>query len=309
MLTPLEWLVATGLTTIGELAAFSDVARTTISRQLSGSTGNPKRRGWRDEGLVASLMEGRLLRPAERLLATSKLLGQVFPGRHPHPGPRDGHEHDPRYPDRWGHRHPSFFNGKEGVLYLYERLELAEVFYPLAPTLFQGDGAKWSPSGEPLKITSWRWLRYGRLVEAVATYEEGVTIFFCWVGQEVTGPMLRWRYANMFERAKTQHLVTVSSGEIMEEERDPRFGPLLLGPDLDPHPSGFVIAGPDERALKTAERILPRTNFVRVNAVAYITAKGTRLYKGRAEPVPDNVYDRFESIEVGFPEDLCRRTN
>ena len=129
MPTPLEWLVMTGWPTIGELAAFSDMNRSTISRQLSGTPGDPKRRGWRDEGLVVSREAGRLLRPAERLLAASKLLWQTFPDRRPHPGPDDGHEHDPRRPNAWRHRHPSYFNGEQGVVSLYERLELIEVFY------------------------------------------------------------------------------------------------------------------------------------------------------------------------------------
>ena len=165
-------------------------------------------------GLWVSREAGRLLRPAERLLAASKLLWQTFPDRRPHPGPDDGHEHDPRRPNAWRHRHPSYFNGEQGVVSLYERLELIEVFYPLAPAVFQGPGQDWSPTGEPLKIISWRWLRYGRLVEAVATYEGGVALFFCWIGQEMTGPMLRWRYANRFERVRKERLVTVSSGEI-----------------------------------------------------------------------------------------------
>ena len=143
-------------------------------------------------------------------------------------------------------------------------------------------------------------------MEAVATYEGGVALFFCWIGQEMTGPMLRWRYANRFERVRKERLVTVSSGEIMEGERKLWNDPPVRDLDFDPHPSGYVIAGPDERAIQHAREILPRRNFLRENAFLFATADGMRLYHGRAEPMPDDVYDRFEDIDPGFPENLCR---
>ena len=150
MPTPLEWLVMTGWPTIGELAGFSDVDRSTISRQLTGVDDDPQRLGWRRDGLVVSREAGRLLRPAERLLAGSKLLGEMFPRRHTHPAP-DGHRHNPRLPRDYGHRHPNYFNGKQGAAFLFGRMEVIEVFYSLAPILFQGKGAEWSPTGLPLE--------------------------------------------------------------------------------------------------------------------------------------------------------------
>ena len=307
MPTPLEWLVMTGWPTIGELAGFSDVDRSTISRQLTGVDDDPQRLGWRRDGLVVSREAGRLLRPAERLLAGSKLLGEMFPRRHTHPAP-DGHRHNPRLPRDYGHRHPNYFNGKQGAAFLFGRMEVIEVFYSLAPTLFQGKGAEWSPTGLPLKITGWRWLRYGRLVEAVATYEGGVKIGFCWVGQEVTGPMLRWRWENRFAREQYGLLVTLSSAEDLERERNRQVDPP--DPDLDwnPHLSGYVIAVPDERAMEIAMEVLPRANFLRRNAFLFAVgpAGGTRTYLGRAEPVPDDVWDVCEDIDLGVPEELCK---
>ena len=52
--------------------------------------------------------------------------------------------------------------------------------------------------------------------------------------------------------------------------------------------------------------VLPRRNFLRENAFLFATADGMRLYQGRAEPMPDDVYDSFEDIDPGFPENLCR---
>jgi hypothetical protein len=122
MPTPLDWLVMTGWPTVGELARFSGVARSTISRQLNGVPGDPERLGWKDNGLVVSRSAGRLLRPAERLLATSKLLGQMYEQRHTHPGPDDYHVQHPFYPDDWDHLHPTHFNGKVGAEFQYESI-------------------------------------------------------------------------------------------------------------------------------------------------------------------------------------------
>ena len=101
-------------------------------------------------------------------------------------------------------------------------------------------------------------------------------IGFCWVGQEVTGPMLRWRWENRFAREQYGLLVTLSSAEDLERERNRQVDPP--DPDLgwNPHLSGYVIAVPDERAMEIAMEVLPRANFLRRNAFLFAVGPAGR---------------------------------
>ena len=180
MPTPLEWLAMTPWPSVIELAGFSYVNRTTISRQLPD---------WRERGLVAVRNDGRLLRPRDRLVLGTAGLDAVFPQRHTHPSPGDDHDHDLLHPEWEDHAHPQYFSGYAGAELLYSRLEMLEIAYPLAPVALMGEGAKWTHDGHPRKLLSWRWLRHTRLINAVATYEDDYRLFYCWVGQSLTAPI------------------------------------------------------------------------------------------------------------------------
>ena len=320
-----EWVVTTGWINAHELAAFGGVHESTISRTLNGRKATktrPEVPGWIRDGLVVSKRVGRTLPPSERLLSTSGMLGQVYPLSHIHPVRNDSHDPRDHHPllSEDVHQHPSYFNSKEGARFLFGRIEVLEMFYPLAPVLFQGEGAAWSPAGLPLRILSWRWVKHTRLIEAVATYEGNVGIAFCWVGQELTASMLRWRWENRFGREKEGILVKLSSGDLIEQERSHFFmrnhfwerpDPSL---DFEPHLSGYVICGPDEGAIKIAKEVLPADNFLRGNAYAYAAgpagARGSlRLYTGVTTPAYDDVADAFQDVDVDFPEDLCPDPN
>ena len=316
-----EWLVITGWITAEELAAFSGESESTISRRLNGREARktrPKVIGWIDDGLVCSRRVGRTLPPSERLLASSKLLGQVYPQSHTHPVPGDFHkrqDHDPLFSEL-AHQHPTYFNGKAGSLFNFGRVEMLEIFYPLAPVLFEGEGAAWSPTGRPLKLLSWRWVKNTRFIKALTTYEGNVRVGFCYVGLEVTAETLRWHSENRFAREKERLLVTQSSGLLLEIERyrnhmyNHYAEPPEPGLDFDSHLSGLVICSPDLGAIKIAMEVLPRYNFLRENAYMYAVgpagAKDSlRLYTGVTTPVDDDVADAFEDIIVDFPEELC----
>ena len=314
-----EWLAITGWITTAELAAFAGVHESTVSRKLNGRKATrtrPRVPGWMEEDLVRSRRVGRTLPPADRLLATSKMLGRIYPKMHTHRGPRNFHDGGDHHPllSEIAHQHPGYFNGRDGAAYLFERVELAEAFYPLAPVLFRNEGAAWSPTGNPLRILSWRWVKNARLIEAVATYEENVRIAFCWVGQEFTAGMLRWRWENQVGREKEGLLATVSSGELLERQRDYRVDPPYPGLDFEPHFSGYVICGADEDAVSIAMEVLPRQNFLRPNA--YMFAVGPagrtdslRMYTGGAVPADDDAADAFRDVRLDFPENLCPDPN
>ena len=142
-------------------------------------------------------------------------------------------------------------------------------------------------------------------MNAVATYEDGYRLFYCWVGRSVTVPMLRWRYEHRFDNPA---LEMRSEAEEMERRRN-----SLLeepDPDFDPSPqaSGWVIITPDIRGVEIAAEVLPERGFMRSNAflLAIGVEGGTREYVGRAEPAPwDDLGDRAEDVDIGVPEDLC----
>ena len=141
MPTPLEWLATAPWPSVPELAGFMYVDRTTISRQMPD---------WRKYSLVGLRNVGFLVRPRDRLLIATAGLDRLYPDHHTHPGPEGFHDHDPLHPEWEDHGHPGYFNSEEGALSLYQKLPLAEVWYPLAPAGFAGRGSRldtrWSPS-------------------------------------------------------------------------------------------------------------------------------------------------------------------
>ena len=293
MPTPLEWLATAPWPSVPELAGFMYVDRSTISRQMPD---------WREYSLVGLRNVGFLVRPRDRLLIATAGLDRLYPDHHTHPGPEDLHDHDPLHPEWEDHGHPGYFNSEEGALSLYQKLPLAEVWYPLAPRVLQGEGAAWTHDGRPRRILSWRWLRNTAFVRAVATYEDDYKLFFVSIGRSLTVRMLQARYDHRFEDFR--RLAVTSRGIVDEGSRNKFIDPPDPDLDLNPQPSGHVIWGPDYRAVELALEVLPSGN-----AYLFVTGPpgGQRIYRGRARPAPhDDVADKFEDVDVGVPQDLCR---
>ena len=143
MPTPLEWLATVPWPSVPDLAGFMYVDRSTISRQMTN---------WREYSLVGLRNVGFLVRPRDRLLIATAGLDRLYPDHHTHPGPEDLHDHDPLHPEWEDHGHPGHFNSEEGALSLYQKLPLAEVWYPLAPRVLQGEGAAWTHDGRPRSL-------------------------------------------------------------------------------------------------------------------------------------------------------------
>ena len=293
-MTKLPWA------SIPELAGFRYVNRTTVSR---------KEGVWNRNGLVVVKHGGLLVRPRPRLLSTTGGLIEVFPQQHVHLGPdHDDHEHNPLHPAREDHEHPGFFNGYNGALDLWEKLERLEMWYPAAPKVLLGEGAAWTNDGEARRILSWRWLRNSRFIEAVATYEDDYHVFFGHIGRSVTERMLQYRWTYRFpdvHDVRLHTLVMRSRGEREERLRDDLIDPPDPELDYNPKPSAYVISTPDMRGVELARMVLPRD-------AAYLYLVGPppsqRIYLGRAEPAPyDDVADEFETLTFGdqLPQDLC----
>ena len=181
----LAWLAMAPWLSIQEWADFMGVDRSTVSRRAAG---------WRKDGLVVCRNEGRSLRPRARFILSTGGLDKFFPDRHTHPGWLE-HRHDP-LDDFLAHGHPSYYNGYAGALALYQRLNLIETWYPLAPAVLRGEGAAWTHDGSARSILSWRWLRHTRLIHALGTYEDDYKILFCHIGRSLTVNMLRQRWEN-----------------------------------------------------------------------------------------------------------------
>ena len=293
MPTPLEWLATAPWPSVPELARFMYVDRSTISRQMPD---------WREYSLVGLRNVGFLVRPRDRLLIATAGLDRLYPDHHTHPSPEDLHDHDPLHPEWEDHGHPGYFNSEEGALSLYQKLPLAEVWYPLAPRVLQGEGAAWTHDGRPRRILSWRWLRNTAFVRAVATYEDDYKLFFVSIGRSLTVRMLQARYDHRFE--DFQRSAVTSRGIVDERSRNKFIDPPDPDLDLNPQPSGHVIWGPDYRAIELALEVLPSGN-----AYLFVTGPpgGQCIYTGKARPAPhDDVADKFEDVDVGVPQDLCR---
>ena len=295
----LRWLADAPWLSVPEWAGFMYVHPSTISRKASE---------WTGEGLIGVRNGGRLVRPVNRHLHGTGGLLRVYPhGEHHHPDEDPNHEHNPLQPGGEGHEHPTFFNGHRGALDLWERLELMEMWYPVAPEVLQGEGAEWTGDGRPRRILSWRWLRNTRLIHAVATYEDDYRIFFGHIGRSLTRIMVEYRWNNRFpdiHDVRLNNLVWRSRGADDERRRNPRFDEPDPDLDYNPTPSGYVISVPDLRGVELAREVLPRGA-----SCLYLVGSppSERFYVGMAEPAPrDDVADAVETVRFGnrLPQDL-----
>ena len=297
----LKWLANAPWPSIPEWAGFLYVHPSTISRKAVE---------WTEEGLIVVRNGGRLVRPRNRYLNGTGGLVRVYPQEEEHhlPAADYEHEHDPFHPEWEDHGHAGFFNGYPGSLDLWERLELIEMWYQVAPEVLQGDGAAWTHDGRPRRILSWRWLRNTKLIHAVATYEDDYRILFGHIGRSLTRSMLEYRWTNRFPDVHDillKKLVMRSRGEAEERQRDKLIDPPDSDRDYNPVPSAYAISMPDIRGVELAREVLPR-------GAAYLylvgSPPGQRIYLGRADPAPhDDVADAFETVHFGdrLPQDLC----
>ena len=294
----LKWPLMAPWLSIPEWAQFMYVDRSTLSRKI------PE---WMEEGLIVCRKGGRLVRPRNRHILDIGGLAKMFPERHQHTGSFDSHEHYPLDPDWQDHAHPGYFNGYAGALDLWERLQLIEMWYSVAPKVLQGEGAAWTEDGRPRRILSWRWLRNTRFLDALAVYEDDYKVFFGHIGLSITAKMLEHRWKNRFPGVLDERhdkLAWSSRGE-REFWRNIGLIPPEPDPDFNPQGSGYVISTPDYRGVDLAREVLPKH-------LAYLYLVGrppSKLsYAGRAEPAPhDDVADAFEDVDVDsrLPRDLC----
>ena len=249
MATPLEWLAMAGWPSIDDLAGFSGVHRSTVSRRV------PE---WLESGMVGVRDDGRLLRPRVRLLLGTGGLDDVFPQHHTHPGPRRiYHIHDPLDPGSEDHTHPQFFNGYAGAALLYSRLEMIEIaVQPLAPYALMGEGASWTHDGRA------RQLHLMEVAEAHPPHQrrrhirrrvQAVLLLDRTVGY---GPHARVAVqAPLRPPPALGHQMPVADG--LESWTDWLIDPPDRDLDLDPQPSGWVIVTPDYRGAELAADVLP----------------------------------------------------
>ena len=282
---------------------------------LPGSTGSTASRhqvaSLLESGHLAATTGGRLLRPRDRVLA---VCCHRFPQRHSHSSEGYYHDHNPFHPEWEDHRHPGFFISHSGAELLWSRLDFIEIAYPLAPAALMGDGARWTHDGRPRRLISWRWLRNTRFVHAVATYEDGYILFFCWGGRSVTAPMLQAQYdsrrASGPARSGCQNLrrtgtVRSASGKNMaggESRRQPsgtarieRADRRVCGDDRDA--AGFMI------------RVSSRMTFRRMELSQHRKAvEGQVLLRSSCQGAPGLAFDEqpvpFIELAQSSPEGL-----
>ena len=286
----LVWISLMPWISAGELAEILGVDPGTISRRLSD---------WIADGLVIYRETGHLKQRSRRLLLTNKGLLLVHPERHSHRG-ESAHRHFElgTYIDSInGHSHPGFFTTKRGAEQLYCRLEMLEVFYTLAPVLFEGRGLAWTPLYRPPVLISWRWISSARFIEAVADYSDGTRVYFVWVGRSMTMRMIQQRWANPFESTDKGNplIVDAAPGE------------------THPIMSGLVVGCSEERGAEMAKRAISAGLGGRQIACCYAVGvkESQRVYTGVVTPPVGNIAEwlDFENLrklnDAGAPEELA----
>ena len=130
------------------------------------------------------------------------------------------------------------------------------------------------------------------------TYDNGFTVFVCWVGIQHTVYEMRRRWSIRFDG-----LDTFSEDEYLEAFRDPLQEPPDPEFDSTPRPSAYLILCADEWDLLMAARNLPREGSRgRRQPYCFVNlATGESHYEGKVRPRP---HDRVEDYMVLPPERL-----
>ena len=259
---------------------------------------------------AAQTSAGRILQASGLWVPSSLGLRTEYPEEHTHPR-GSNHMHNPLRPEFSDHQHPGYFQTKKGILDIYKRLEFSELALSVAPDLFDGPGLDWSYEKRRLQLTEWRYIRRSRLIQAVGTYdaelrrdyEAQMRISYMWVPRGISEKMLLERYENCYADVET-----VSSYEVESAHLSFSLNPdEPHHPDLVPIMSGVVIVCADRRTYQFARRILGPFRQDLGLAICWVwgTSRSERHYEGTAFPVLANIADRFEDVNIGYPEDIC----
>ena len=283
----------------GELSPIMDRHVSTINRNL-----------WPlyDDGLVDFIEIGRGGRAERRWCLTAAGVRRTYPvpaGHHDH-NSLFAYDHDPLASHlEEEHVHPPLWVSKAGAGRLFRRIEGIQALYSVFPTVFQGEGKAWHEGeGTPFPV-SWRWLRYGDLVDAVGTYRYGeieYRIGFCWLCKHLSKKGLLAKWARRFS---DRRLHRVSRAEILHDRWWYETGP---DPNYDPTPqlAGYVFVGQDLFATYEACRAIPTWGYLQPHAFMWVDLEyGGRLQEEKAAPSMDNVADPVAINAVGRPELLC----
>ena len=283
----LKWLAMLVWATTQNIADALQVHRTTALRWLARL---------QNEGFARFRVVGQPPTKTHIWLLTSEGDWRLFPHEHMHPGPGDGHIHDPGSEEVETHFHPSYWHSEQGARELFTLLEMKRQFYPLAINLFKGDGRLWHPEQAEARLLSFRWLRKGGLIQAVGEYEGNLIIFFHWISLELSDAMLRGRWRRRFE------------GLTLRVEADWEPVEFDSPPERNlPRWSGNVLLVEDVGAFSVALRNLgimadgqPCPWLVVCSADS-----GLRHQVGVVRPTGDNIWDPHADVDVGLPENLC----
>ena len=283
----LNWLAMLVWATTQDIADALNVHRTTALRWLGRL---------RAQGSVRSRTVGTPPTQWEIWLLTSTGVWRLFPEEHMHPGWSDGHIHNPLSEEVETHSHSSYWNSEAGARELLTLLELKRQFYPLAINLFKSDGRLWHPEQAEASLISFRWMRRGRMLQAVGEYQGNLKILFHWMSLEISDAMLLARWPGRFA-----NLITYVEADDDPVELDLPPEPRVIGS------SGNVILAEDFGAFSVTLRNLPNLSAERLGPWFVVCGADASLqYRvGLVRPSRDNAWDPHVDIDVGEPENLC----
>ena len=296
----LWWLFMLPWAAAGDLKTATGLTVSTINRQLARFS---------NEGWTYSRNIGRGTRAKRRWNVTGGYLEEIFSVDHVHGeyGGPDGHHHHPLYPYISTHHHIPWHLGAVGQQSIYSRCQAHIHCYDIAFRLFEEADPEWLKlvgDGRP-QLKLWRPIRRGQLIEVVAVYEDRraeYVVVFCWVGKQLRPRRMMEKWASRFSRLRW----TSRAGK-MERLRDPYIDQPDPTYDPAPQPSCYVMVGADEYAVRQAMELMPGHGYLHDNAFSFWVA-GDPCRKlgesGRVWPDADSIYEPFEDVAVGDPEEM-----
>ena len=300
----LWWLIMFPWTSAEELAAVTGLTVSSINRHLSR---------YYDMGWAYSRNIGRGTRAKRHWNLTGVGLEQLFFVGHVHGeyGGPDGHYHYPQYPHVSTHHHVPWHLGGAGQKVTYSRCQAHFHIRDVAFRLFEEAGPQWLDlvgDGRP-QLKLWRPIRRGKLIEAVAVYEDShaeYVVVFCWIGRQLRPIRMLAKWRSLFS-----NLRWTSRSEEMEKLRDPYIDQPNPNFDPTPQPSCYVLVGEDEYAVRQAMELMQRQGYLHETAFSFWVAGDPcrRLAEsGRLWPNADSIYEPFEDIAIGEPEEAALPT-